>query len=572
MYELIGLGKTRCFVILVFLTGAGGSGVVLAAEAPDAPTVAGKDQTEASTDETGDSDMPIPPDVEWEAAPAPDKTDDDAWEAAPNVEEPRRGAGEGELGELRSEVGRGPRYILEKIVIEGNGKTLDQVVLRYFDIAPGEMFFAADPRLEKARYRLLASGFFHAVELSLRKGSRRGWATLVVTVEERNTIVLQDLTLGFSEISNFYGSVDLAERSFLGSGVELSGAVVFSLDEQWGYRLRLQDDHFLNSPFGFHVEGLYAKARDFFGRSKVCVEAANEAEANEEACSGSDDAGSAYQKSVRYAVLKYRRAGVRLGTGYTLLKDNYFWIDYRAEVIAADVPKAGYHKSFGEYRPIEFGHLLYGHSLLSSIVFGLTRDTRDSITLTAEGHRTALTVELATNLLGSDYDFSKFTLSHDMHFRIGPNHSLGVGLFGGLIMGDAPFFNQFFVGDFSSFVPSRVLELNFSHLQPNLLEKTIIKEMRYEDIAASVNFQYSLPFYRGSGTVYGINGFVGFGVFFLASKEHLRTHPKGYSGFQLLPIDLTADIGIKVDTRVGLFVISLANLLRLVPHQGAAEK
>ena len=466
---------------------------------------------------------------------------------------------------------KGPRYILEKVIIKGNEKNLRQLILRYLDIPVGEVFYANDPRLEAFRYRLLASGRFYDVQLELEKGARRGMAKLLVTVAERNTIVIQDIAFGFSDISDFYGSLDVAERSFLGSGVELSGAVVFSLDEQYGYRIRLQDDHFLNSPLSLHVEGLFAKARDFFGRGTVCVEASNEAEETADRCIGSDKAGTLYQKSARYAVLRYRRGGLRVGTGYTLLNDNYFWVDYRGEVIAADVPKAGYYQTFGEIRPIEFGHLLWGHSFLSSIVFGLTRDTRDSITLTSEGARTALEVELATELLNSAYEFSKFTLGYDRYFKVGPGHSLKIGLFGGLIMGNAPFFNQFFVGDFSSFVPSRVLDLNFTHLQPNLLDTTI-QEMRYEDIAASITLEYALPFYRGSGTVFGVNGFVAFGAFFLASKEHLKNDPPGYSGYRLLPIDLTADIGIKVDTKVGMFVLSLANLMRFVPNQRATER
>jgi hypothetical protein len=35
-------------------------------------------------------------------------------------------------------------------------------------------------------------------------------------------------------------------------------------------------------------------------------------------------------------------------------------------------------------------------------------------------------------------------------------------------------------------------------------------------------------------------------------------------------MDLTADLGIKVDTAVGLFVFSLANLFRLIPSVGEA--
>ena len=465
-----------------------------------------------------------------------------------------------------------PRYMLERIDIHGNRKTLRQVILRYIDLSPGEYFNASDPRIPQARYRLLASGLFHDVQLSLSKGSTRGRVILMVTVSERNTIVVQDVVFGFSDISKFYGSFDVAERSFLGTNIKLSAAGVFSADGQWGYRLRLQDDHFLNTPFGFRVEGLFADARDFFGADNVCVEASNEAEAESGGCAGSDEFGALYQKKVKYAVLNYKRAGVRIGTGYSFLKDNYFTVDYRAEVISADVPKAGYHLSFGEYRPIEFGHLLWGNSFLSTLILGLSRDTRDNPVLTTEGARTAFEVELSSELIGSDYEFAKFTLSHNMYFPVFKRHAVGIGLFGGLIMGDSPFYNQFFVGDFSSFIPSRLLEVNFSQLQSNLLGKTIMREMRYEDIAAAVNVEYVLPFYRGHGVVYGVNGFVSVGLFFLASKEHLKVDPPGYSGAQLVPVDLTANIGIKVDTRVGLFGVSLANLLRLIPGQGAAEE
>ncbi|MCP4680281.1 MAG: BamA/TamA family outer membrane protein, partial [Deltaproteobacteria bacterium] len=267
--------------------------------------------------------------------------------------------------------------------------------------------------------------------------------------------------------------------------------------------------------------------------------------------------------------MKYNRAGLRFGTGYNLLGDNFISIDYRFEVLEADVPAAGSHVSFGERQPIVFGHLLPGHSILSSLIFGVVRDTRDSFYLASEGSRTAFAVELATEIIGSNYDFSKFTLAHDVYFPFGRGHSIKLALFGGLIMGDAPFFDQFFVGDFSSFVPSRVLEMNFSHLQPNLLE-TSIAEMRYEDLSISIGIQYSLPFYRGHRFFYGVNGFIGLGMFFLSSREYMKMDPKGYEGYQVVPMDLTANLGIKVDTEVGLFVFSLANLFRLIPSVGEA--
>ncbi len=69
-------------------------------------------------------------------------------------------------------------------MISGNAKTLRQVIIREVQVKPGEVFSAGDPRLEHARYRLLALGLFHKVEFSLKRGSRRGWAILQIAVKE----------------------------------------------------------------------------------------------------------------------------------------------------------------------------------------------------------------------------------------------------------------------------------------------------------------------------------------------------------------------------------------------------
>lgn len=499
------------------------------------------------------------------ATPPKNGNSDHPSNESPWVEAPSLPTFDAALSEPEeTQPNKGPRYLLEKIEIKGNRKTITQVILNYIEITPGEIFSVSDPRLEKARYRLLAEGLFHSVEFSLKRGSKRGWAVLVVRVKERNTIVVQDIVFGFSEIPNElspYGSLDVAERSFLGTGIKVSLAAAIS-EDQYGYRLRISDDHFLNTDFAIRAEGLFSHAIDFFGKSKICYTGCTRDEQNVLQYNYDD-----------FATLKYNRGGMRLGTGYTLLGDNYFSINYRFELIDGIVPIAGSHVSFGERRPIAYGHLLPGHSILSSLILGVVRDTRDSFILASKGYRTAFEVEISSEMIGSDYDFSKFTLVHDTYFPLPKNQSIRLSLFTGLIMGDAPFFNQFFVGDFSAFVPSRVLELNFSHLQPNLLETTIA-EMRYEDLALSIGVEYSIPFYRGHGFFYGVNGFVGLGVFALASRQTLRTDPKGYKGFQEIPMDLTADIGIKVDTAVGLFVFSLANLFRLIPSIGdeAAEE
>jgi len=473
------------------------------------------------------------PVVTWVEEPAEPVLDGDSM---PDIE-----GVEGEEGPVA------PRYALQKIVIKGNRKTIRRVIMRYVDVVPGEVFSADDERLELIRYRLLASGYFSRVNLSLKKGDKRGWVVLEIKVKERNTIVIKDFMVGFSEITP-YGSIGVKDGSFFGTGVTVAGSAVVS-KEQWGYKLYLSDDHFLNTDIGLHVEGTFAHARDFFGHESIRVDA------------------SSGDVSEPYAQLYYDRAGIQLGTGYTLLLDYFFWLDFRIETIRADVPLAGSHYSFGERRPIEFGHMLPGSSLHSGLLFGIARDTRDHPLLPSEGALTDFAVELSTEVLGSDYEYAKFTLAHDTYFPLGKGHSIRMGLFAGLIMGDAPFFNQFFVGDYSAFIPSRVLDLNFSHLQPNLLE-TSVQEMRYEDMVGNIGVEYSIPFYRGEGVVYGINGFIGVGLFALASREHLRTDPKGYQGYEVVPMDLTADLGVKIDTRFGILIFSMANLFRLIPSVG----
>jgi outer membrane protein assembly factor BamA len=475
-------------------------------------------------------DLPeAPPEVTWVDEPAEPVLPTGGFEAD---------EGDGEAS---------PSYALERIVITGNRKTMRQVILRYIELRPGEVFSAADERLQQARYRMLASGLFYEVEISLRRGSRRGWVVLAVEVKERNTIVVRDFVVGFSEITP-YGAIGVQDRSFLGSGVRAAASTVVSKD-QWAYRLELGDAHFLDSDVGLQVSGLFAHARDFFGNKHILLDSGGET------------------VSASRAVLEYDRAAVRLGTGYHVLRDIYLSIDYRFENVRATIPAAGSHYSFGERRPIEFGHLLPGHSYVSGLILGGTRDTRDHPVLPADGSFTDFSVEFSSEVLGSDYEFSKFVLVHDTHFPLGKRHSLRVGLLAGLVMGDAPFFDQFFVGDLSAFVPSRVLGLNFSHLHPSLLG-TSVQEMRYEDLAASINLEYSLPFYRGSGWIYGVNGFLGVGIFALASRGDLRHDPSGYEGYEVVPMDLTADLGIKVDTEFGVLVFSLANLFRLIPYVG----
>src|SRR5262249_20935288 len=73
----------------------------------------------------------------------------------------------------------GLRYTLEGVEVRGNTTTLPRVVLRYVPFKAGDVLDVDDPELELTRFRLLGTGFFRDVQLSLRRGTQRGYVILV---------------------------------------------------------------------------------------------------------------------------------------------------------------------------------------------------------------------------------------------------------------------------------------------------------------------------------------------------------------------------------------------------------
>ena len=71
--------------------------------------------------------------------------------------------------------------------------------------------------------------------------------------------------------------------------------------------------------------------------------------------------------------------------------------------------------------------------------------------------------------------------------------------------------------------------------------------------------EYAVPIWRRRGFIYGGDAFLAVGLLGMASVGDFI--PPGESGIGALPIDLTGDFGIRLDTYVGIFTISIANAL-----------
>ena len=498
----------------------------------------------------GASPAPPEPPPATMGTPAPGST------AAPG-EPPTTVAANPGGGVVRAAGSVGLKYTLEGIEVRGNTTTLARVVLRYVPFRAGDVLDVNDPELELTRFRLLGTGFFRDVQLSLRRGTQRGYIVLVVDVAERNTLVVDDLWLGLSADADVggtqrpltaYGGAKITETNLAGSGIALGGAFAVA-DRQLGLRARLSDPQFARSSWTAETELLYNAARDFFGLGDVLV-------------------GDPTQPAQDFAILTYKRFGARIGFGHDLGVSSQIFFDYRLEKIDATVPLAASDHRGLDVEPIDF-MLSPGSSVLSTLRITVAHDTRDEPFLPTRGHDLTASADASLTPLGSDYPYAKVVVHGSQWFALPWGHVLAVDAFVGGIFGNAPLFERFYVGDLTDLLPDRVLDLNFDRRPaPNYLNTDIV-EIRYGNYAAKVDAEYRIPVYRGIRSIYGVDLFGSFGVFGLASQEDFVDRARGYQGFGTLPIGLTFNAGLRLDTQAGGFTIGIANLIGLIPVRGA---
>ena len=150
----------------------------------------------------------------------------------------------------------------------------------------------------------------------------------------------------------------------------------------------------------------------------------------------------------------------------------------------------------------------------------------------------------------------------DVGVRLAPVFMAGVVLFagGGLVFSGA----QFALGDNPKKMdPATAQTLNFL--------STDIVEVRYGSYAARLSSEYRIPLYHGTRSVYGVDFFSSAGLYGLANAEDFTRHARGYTGFATVPIDLTFNLGLKIDTSAGGFTLGLSNFLGFIPVRGKTQ-
>jgi outer membrane protein insertion porin family len=537
----------------------GGPTVPNSAEAPNLPPPDARTEEPQTTTPEG----ALPPAVEIPPALAP-------------LEAP---VAEGEAGSTNL------KYLLQSVEIVGNKNTRRSLIRTFVPIETGASLDVNDPEIEALRYRLLGTGWYDRVELRLKRGSRPGWVVLVIEVEERSTLVFQQLAAGVGwsvegvngrtgdnkapkrEPEPYLG-LGLAETNFLGTGRTLAGELLVSPDQQ-GVAFSFFAPGVRQSGWSLRLRTSLVKGREYFGgdeRVNVSVDCNRDL---------SPEELSKCQLSPPVAVVDYWRSGLSVGTARDVGAFTRLSLEWHGDFVK--VPPGDLPDAASELRgrtgeasrvPIDFS-IEPGRSYVSMLSVGLLYDKRDSAILPSRGTLAAFNGDLASGLIASDYSFMRVQASYNHWFALHWGHTIRTGAFFGALFGEAPFFYKYFITDLTDLLPSRILGLNLDHRPaPNLLGGafnkrggTAIGQMRQEELAGRIDAEYVWPLARGRKKfVKGADAYFLFGLYGLADTQDLRVALPGYEGFARLPIDITFDAGVRLDTRIGVFQIGVAKL------------
>jgi outer membrane protein insertion porin family len=429
----------------------------------------------------------------------------------------------------------GPLVTIERIQISGNVRTSELLIRRALLVKEGETLRTGDPRFRTSRFRVLSLGYFADVQLILDKGSQRGSIVLIVDVVERGTFILNRLFLGASQETPIWAGLDIGDANLFGSGLGVSAAAVWAEAPniadgaaQWALRLEAAVGDVGGLPLGLHGSFLAVDASEAF---RVAGDLAD-------------------GDPLNFAALRYRRFGGILGATWDLTRLDRLHADARFEVVEGPDPvPAG-------------ARLLAGTSRVATLALGFERDTRPDPVLPSSGDRLFFAVEAGGAPLGGNYDYLRARATYERWIPLpARGHVVSFHLGGGLIVGDAPRFDRFYVGDVNPLLPPRPLDLVVStRPDPDLLG-TGADRVSFGDLYAGAMLEYSYHLFRHQKTIYGGDLFAQVGVFGLGRAEAGdASDPAG--GF---PLDLTFNLGLRLDTAIGVFELSLGNLAGRIP-------
>ena len=391
------------------------------------------------------------------------------------------------------EITEGPEVYVERINIAGNVRSQDRILRREIPLHEGDLYTLQ--KRERARQRLINLGYFESVTVSTQPGSDKTKIIVNVDVVERAT-GLFSIGGGYSSVDSLVGTIDLAQRNFLGRGWEVSIRIRAGAETQQG-TLSFTEPWLFDRPLsaGFDI---YKNIRDY------------------------DD-------------YTYDTTGMNLRLSHPFEEYWRWHLGYRiSRDDISDISSAASPSLQAEE----------GVTLTSAVSVSVTRDSRDLVAAPTKGAQTAVLAEFAG--LGGDSKFIKVTALQTYFIPIWLGHIIGLRAQGGYGYGWAseplPLFERFFLGG-----PNSIRSFKFHDLSP--VDAEGFKTGGTSELLGNVEYVIPLPFAFRVAAFFDIGQVYGFTTPF--DLTDLRKAAGGGIRWQSPFGPIRVDYGVNLDRRAG---------------------
>lgn len=300
-------------------------------------------------------------------------------------------------------MSKGTKVSINRVLIEGNAKTRDNVIRREMRLADGDLFSGTQLRRSNARLNKL--DYFETVEITPEPTQTPNELNLRVKVKEKPTGQFS-AGVGYSSYSQVFFSGQVLERNLFGMGYQLSFTGTIS-SRTADYTATFWNPHYNDTKLGMGVS-LYNKLNDY----------------------------SDYDKQSMGGRLLF---GYPLGE-YTNLSWNYRLEQYTIEDVDDDADKV--------IKDIE------GENWASALYASIKRDTTDRRINPTKGVTHQFSVEYGGGILGGDDDFIKYIADANHYFPVFLDTIFHLHAQAGYIMENGgekiPPFERFYLGGMNS--------------------------------------------------------------------------------------------------------------------------
>lgn len=322
---------------------------------------------------------------------------------------------------------------VEDIIVHGNKKTKDYVILREFNQKKGQPFnkFLVRRSVEKV-YNL---GYFDDVNIRLLEGSTPDKVVIEVDVLEHKTGTVT-LGAGYSDSDGIVGIVEVGEDNLRGTGDKIK--VHWEFGGTAGYRnysvsyLRPWIDDKATS-LGVTIFDRRDSYTDYDGHGNDVSE---------------------YVKGQKGFNISLGRQTGEFTRDYVTLesrKDRWIYDEdemsgYNYSAPAGPGHKDGYTWDNGNFNFEGEKYIEKNFGRTNSVTWQKVYDSRDNVYDPTRGQRISSTVQWAGHGFGGDFDYYKFTGEYRTYKSLGKGQVLAFRARLGWIQGDAPYSQLFTVG------------------------------------------------------------------------------------------------------------------------------